>query len=186
MASRTKSQRGTGGTREPKQVKHIKDLIADERNARQHNARNVGMIEKSLNEVGAARSIVIDEDGKILAGNGTVEAAAAAGIVKVRVVETDGDTIIAVRRSNLTEEQKRRLALFDNRTAELAEWDKDVLAELREDDLLADLFSDAELARMLDEAENSYGDANKEIDPGKLTEGCTKCPRCGFEFEGNA
>lgn len=99
----------------------IADLKQDPANARKHNPRNVGMIENALNEVGAARSIVIDEDGRILAGNATVEAAAQAGIERVQVVDADGETLIAVRRSGLTEEQKRRLALFDNRAAELEE-----------------------------------------------------------------
>jgi hypothetical protein len=47
------------------------------------------------------------------------------------VVDADGETIIAVRRTGLTPEQKTKLALFDNRTAELAEWDvSEVLATL--------------------------------------------------------
>ena len=49
-----------------------------------------------------------------------VEAAAASGIDKVRIIETDGDEVIAVRRTGLTEESKVGLALADNRTAELA------------------------------------------------------------------
>jgi hypothetical protein len=68
-------------------------------------------------------SIVIDEDGVILAGNGTVEQAGQVGIEKVQVVDADGDTLIAVRRTGLTDEQKRKLAYYDNRTADLAEWD---------------------------------------------------------------
>src|SRR5207344_2987257 len=76
----------------------------------------------ALHHVGAARSIVIDEDNVILAGNGVTEAAVAAGITKVRVIEAAGDELIAVRRSNLTVEQKRALAIYDNRTGELATW----------------------------------------------------------------
>ena len=47
---------------------------------------------------GAARSIVIDEGNVVLAGNGTTDAAAEAGIAHVRVVEAAGDELIAVRR----------------------------------------------------------------------------------------
>lgn len=111
-----------------KEVNGIADLKPDERNPRKHNPRNIGMIERALNEVGAARSIVIDEENRVLAGNGVVEAAANAGIEKVRVVEADGNEIIAVRRTGLTEDQKRRLAYYDNRTAELAEWDTERIA----------------------------------------------------------
>lgn len=130
-----------------KAITHLKDLTADPTNARRHNPRNVGMIEDALHEVGAARSIVIDEGGRVLAGNATMEAAAAAGIEKVQVVDADGATLIAVRRTGLTEQQKRRLALFDNRAAELAEWDAEMLAGLlTEDALVVDgLFTDKEL-----------------------------------------
>src|SRR5687768_9857621 len=109
------------------QVGHIKDLIPDPANRRKHNPRNLGMVVDALHQVGAARSIVIDEDDVILAGNGVTEAAAEAGITRVRVIEADGQELIAVRRRGLTEAQKRALAIFDNRTAELAEWDAEQL-----------------------------------------------------------
>ena len=65
-------------------------LVPDPRNARKHNERNRALIESALREVGAARSIVVHETGRVLAGNATVEAARHAGFGKVRVVETDG------------------------------------------------------------------------------------------------
>jgi ParB-like chromosome segregation protein Spo0J len=66
------------------------------------------MIVDALREVGAARSGVIDEEGRILAGNATWEALAEAGIERVKVVEADGEEWVVVKRSGLTEEQKRR------------------------------------------------------------------------------
>ncbi|MBP8974408.1 MAG: DNA modification methylase [Anaerolineae bacterium] len=109
-------------------ISNIADLKPDSKNARKHNQRNLNMIVDALHEVGAARSIVIDENGVILAGNGVVEAAADAGIERVQVVDADGETIIAVRRTGLTDKQKTRLALLDNRTAELADWDAEAIA----------------------------------------------------------
>lgn len=136
-----------------KEIQHIADLLPDKRNARKHNPRNIGMIEKSLQEVGAARSIVIDENGNILAGNGTIEAAAQAGITRVQVVDTDGETIVAVRRTGLSKKEKKRLALYDNRTAELASWEPEVLSELRteDQDILEDMFAIEELDEILNE-----------------------------------
>ena len=132
-----------------KKIQHIGELLPDDDNAREHNARNLGMIADSLREVGAARSIVIDEDGRVLAGNATVEAAAIAGIENVVVVDGDGETIIAVRRSGLTEEQKKRLALYDNRSAELATWDVGQLAAEKEDGLdFQGLWSEVELMEL--------------------------------------
>jgi DNA modification methylase len=89
----------------------------------------MAMIQEALSSVGAGRSIVIDEAGRILAGEGTVRAARA-NQLRLRVIDTDGDTLIAVRRRNLTPAQKIELALYDNRTAELATWDADVLEQL--------------------------------------------------------
>jgi DNA modification methylase len=87
------------------------------------------MIREAITKVGTGRSIVIDEDDVVLAGNATITAATHAGLTKLRVVEADGDEVIAVRRRGLSSEQKRELAIYDNRTAELAEWDVEQLAE---------------------------------------------------------
>ncbi len=127
----------------------LASLLPDPRNARRHTDRNLATITDALREVGAARSVVVDEHGIILAGNATVTAATAAGIERVRIVDADGSELIAVRRTGLTDEQKRRLALFDNRAAELAEWDPDILAGLAEDTNLADLWAEDELATLL-------------------------------------
>jgi ParB-like chromosome segregation protein Spo0J len=139
----------------------IGDLKPDPQNVRRHTPRNVGMIEEGLREVGAARSIVIDDDDVVLAGNGVIEAAAAAGMTKVFVVDADGETIVAVRRTGLTDEQKQRLALYDNRTGDLSTWDADALAGLYEDDpaLFEGLWHPDELLRDLErmtQQQNAY------------------------------
>jgi len=143
----------------------VQDLKPDPENARKHGKRNVGMMVEALQEVGAGRSIVIDEDGVILAGNGIVQAAAEAGIERVQVVEADGKTIIAVRRRDLTPEQKRRLALYDNRTAELANWDAEVLQALHQDGALSGLWTDEELGGLLDiEPDGGPDDPGPELE----------------------
>lgn len=116
-------------------VTTLRELRPDPKNARTHTPRNIEMLADSLRAVGAGRSIVIDEEGEILAGNGLCEAAAEAGITKVQVIDADGDTIIAVRRTGLTPAQKMKLAIYDNRTAELAEWDPSMLKTLMADGL---------------------------------------------------
>jgi len=103
------------------------------------------MLQESIEKVGTGRSIVIDEDDIVLAGNATIKAATNAGLSKVTVVEAEGDEVIAVRRTGLSENQKRDLAIYDNRTAELAEWDVDQLAEDLEAGLsVSDYFSPEE------------------------------------------
>ncbi len=153
----------------------LTSLIPDPRNARRHTERNLGPITDALREIGAARSIVVDETGTILAGNATVEAATQAGIARVRIVEADGDELIAVRRSGLTPEQKRRLALLDNRAAELAEWDTALLASLSEDTDLAGLWEPDELADLLETGETpgallSDPDDVPELPPDPVTQ----------------
>jgi site-specific DNA-methyltransferase (adenine-specific) len=124
-------------------------LTPDPRNARTHSEHNIALIADALQDVGAARSTVIDEDGVVLAGNATVEAAGRAGLAHVRVVEADGSEVIAVRRSGLSDAAKARLALYDNRTAELADWDPTVLGDLATTVDLSTLWSEEDLTDLL-------------------------------------
>lgn len=90
----------------------------------------MGLLEKSLKQFGAGRSILIDKDNNIIAGNGIVEAAGQAGLEKVKIVETTGDEIVAVKRTDisLNSEQGREMALADNATAVAdLEWDEEAI-----------------------------------------------------------
>jgi DNA modification methylase len=127
----------------------IKDLKSDHKNARKRTDRSAKLIAESLQRYGAARSIVIDEDNRILAGNGTIEGAKAAGIQNIRVIETDGTEIIAVKRTGLSEDEKIGLALADNRTSDLSDWDKDMLQQLSEEHDIAPWFDADDLAEIL-------------------------------------
>jgi hypothetical protein len=157
----------------------LADLKPDPRNARKHNPRNIGMLVDALHQVGAARSIVIDETNTVLAGNGVMEAAAEAGITKLQIVEADGETVIAVRRRGLSAEQKQRLAIYDNRTAELAEWEPDVLRELQEQGAdLSAFFREDELTELL----QVIPAENKAIDEEAMEQTENECPKCGFQW----
>jgi site-specific DNA-methyltransferase (adenine-specific) len=131
----------------------IKDLKSDHKNARKRTDRSAKLIAESLQRYGAARSIVIDEDNRILAGNGTIEGAKAAGIKNIRVIETDGTEIIAVKRTGLSEDEKIGLALADNRTSDLSDWDKDMLQQLSAEHDLTPWFDADDLAEILGEVE---------------------------------
>lgn len=129
---------------------HIKDLVEDPDNRRKHTPRNVGMIADSLQAVGAGRSVTIDEDNRLIAGHGVVEAAGQVGITKLKIVDATGDEIVAVRRTNLTAEQKRQMAMYDNRTSELSEWNIDQLVEDQDAGLdLTPFFTDDELSKLI-------------------------------------
>lgn len=131
----------------------IKDLKSDHKNARKRTDRSASLIKESLERYGAARSIVIDEDNRILAGNGTIKGAKAAGIKNLRVIETDGTEIIAVKRTGLSEEEKVGLALADNRTSDLSDWDADMLKQLSEEQDITPWFDDEDLAEIIGEVE---------------------------------
>lgn len=148
--------------------KHISALRFDPVNARKHNPRNVGMIERSLHESGAGRSLLVSADGTVIAGNATLEAAAAAGFEDVLIVPTDGRQLVVVQRTDLDahDEQAIKLALYDNRTAELAEWYPERIAELSFDapQLLEGLFTDDEVTDILKQI-NLAGDTLDADDP---------------------
>ena len=163
----------------------IKDLKSDHKNARKRTDRSAELIKESLQRYGAARSIVIDEDNRILAGNGTIEGAKEAGIDRIRVIETDGDEVIAVRRTGLTEEQKIGLALADNRTSDLSEWDQEMLNRLGEQHDISLFFSQDDLDGIIEtEAEQLPPEDFDEVDDDITTE--HRCPSCGYEWSGKS
>ena len=149
-----------------KPLTHIKDLVPDPNNRRKHTPRNVGMIVEALHKVGTGRSIVIDENNEVLAGNATIEAAGEAGITDLKVVEAKGSELVAVRRTGLSEAQKRDLAIYDNRTGELADWDaKQLLEDANNNIDLSSFFYDEELQSILASAEHVDLDQFFENDP---------------------
>lgn len=113
----------------------IEDLRFDDKNFNKHTQKGMGMLEKSLQQFGAGRSILIDKDNNIIAGNGIVEAAGQVGLDKVKIIETDGTEIVAVKRTDvsLDSAQGREMALADNATAaaDLA-WDEPIIEEAAE------------------------------------------------------
>lgn len=98
---------------------NISELIPDDKNFNTHNTFGMGLMDKSLRKFGLHRSIVLDKNNKIIAGNATVETAGAIGIEDVQVIESDGKRIIAVKRTDidLDTPEGREMALADNAAA---------------------------------------------------------------------
>lgn len=114
-----------------KQIK-IKDLVPDNKNYNKGTEAGGAMIEKSLRKFGAGRSILLDKNNRIIAGNKTIENAGSIGLEDVIVVETTGDKIVAVKRNDIDLDTKkgREMALADNATAKAnIEWDTEAIAE---------------------------------------------------------
>jgi hypothetical protein len=97
----------------------IEKLTFDPANARKHSDVNLSAIAESLRQFGQRKPIVITADNVIVAGNGTVEAAFLIGMTDVDVVRVPKDW---------DSDQVKAFALADNRTAELAEWNPEVLS----------------------------------------------------------
>lgn len=135
--------------RQSKQLRSLKDLEPDPNNANKGTERGVGMLEKSLRAYGTGRSILADRNGRVIAGNKTLEQAAALGMDKIVVVQTQGDQLVVVQRTDLdleTDSRAKELAIADNRVAEIdLNWDVSVLQAL-DAAQIAPFFSERELA----------------------------------------
>ena len=138
-------------------------LTPDDANANRGTQRGTGLLENSLRDLGAGRSILLDKNGKIIAGNKTTEGAASLGMENVLIVQTDGTQLVAVQRMDLdideVDGKARDLAFRDNRIAEVnLDWDLDVLLTQQSEGLnLNSCFNDLELQEMYAENANSTG-----------------------------
>lgn len=150
----------------------IRSVQPDPENARKHSKRNLEAIAGSLRSFGQRRPLVV-WDGFVIAGNGTLEAAKSLGWEKVDITRVPPDW---------THEQARAYALADNRTAELAEWDSEILAnQLVELDAVGYDIGDWGFQSLTPPTESSGQDSTHEIDVESWDFAHT-CPKCGFEF----
>lgn len=108
----------------------MSELKFDPKNYRIHGDKNKRLIQKSLVDCGAGRSILIDKEDCIIAGNGVYEQAQELGL-KVRIVESDGTELIAIKRTDLKTEDARRkaLALADNYTNDTSVFDMEAVMD---------------------------------------------------------
>lgn len=144
------------------------DLVPYSGNARTHSDKQIAQIAASIRKFGFTNPVLIDEDGSIVAGHGRVAAAKQLGIAEV-------PTIVL---GHLTPAERRAYVIADNRLAELAGWDREILKiefqALAELDLDFDLeitgFETAELDLLLDDSAGEDAadpaDETPEPEPG--------------------
>ena len=147
----------------------LSDLTPDRRNANRGTQRGLKALDHSLRQYGAGRSILIDKNGNIIAGNKTVERAADIGLDDVIIVQTDGHQLVAVQRTDLdleTDKAARELAYADNRVGQLdLDWEPDELKLDLDAGLdLSQFFTDKELADLGVEMEQPKEDPGAQID----------------------
>ena len=134
----------------------VEILQFDPANANRHTEVGLSAVQLSVARLGAGRSIVADSANTVVAGEATLKAAQQLGM-PTRIVETDGTELIVVRRTDLKpgDPRRRALAIADNQTAKLSDFDETTLVEqLRslgdcQDLLTATGFSDQELMNLM-------------------------------------
>jgi ParB-like chromosome segregation protein Spo0J len=145
-----------------------------EKNPRR-NDKAVQAVADSIREFGFRQPIVVDAAGVIVVGHTRYKAALKLGLKTVPVHVA----------ADLTPQQARAYRLADNRSAENAEWDIDLLpielGELRDGgaDLKLLGFTDKELAEYLREFDTDLDDGDADADADTET---IRCPKCGHEF----
>ena len=136
----------------------MNEIKFDKRNYRKHDKKNKSLIKKSLEKFGAGRSIVVDAEGEIIGGNGVYEQAQKLGL-KTKIVETDGNELVVVKRIDLkTDDEKRKaLAVMDNSTSDTSEFDLELLTA----DFTVDELKDfgIELPEEKEEEKNESGES---------------------------
>ena len=178
-------------------IKTLGDLIDDDLNANKGTERGRTMIENSLETYGAGRSVLVDKNGKLIAGNKTAKAAKSRGMNDVIVVKTDGKQIVVVQRTDLdldTDPKARELAVMDNRSNEVSlSWDAENLKAMQEQgaDLSLAFFPNELEMLTASETAESLSVPNSEP-PSEFPvfdesiETKHKCPKCQYEWSGKS
>jgi DNA modification methylase len=144
----------------------IAHLKPHQGNARTHSRKQIRQIAESIRRFGFTNPVLIDDAGGIIAGHGRVEAAKLLGFAEVPTI----------RVTQLTDAEKRAYIIADNRLAENAGWDRDLLAleldYIRALDVDFDLtitgLDTPQIDMLMDGVEaNSAADAIPERDPSR-------------------
>lgn len=118
------------------EVADIDDLIQDDRNFNKGTEEGARLIERSFTEHGAGRSVFIDRDNRLVGGNKAQKGFKAAGKKKVIIVDSDADTLVAVRRKDVSLDtaEGRQMAYLDNLTTQVnLSWDQTELEAVQAD-----------------------------------------------------
>lgn len=145
-----------------KEITKISDLIPDANNYNKGTEFGSGLIAKSIQKNGLGRSLLLDKNGKVIAGNKTLEGTVAAGFndEDIIVVKTDGTKLVVVQRTDLDLDTRKgkEMALADNATAKSnLSWDYEMLgADFQTDELQAwGVFADEVEVEENDEVDKS-------------------------------
>ena len=165
----------------------LTDFQPDPHNANKGTQRGRGMLEHSLQHLGAGRSVLADRNNVLIAGNKTLTTAVEAGFEDAIVVETDGTQLVIVKRTDLdlaTDAKAKELAIADNRTSEVSlDWETSVLLELQDEGVdLSQFWLEDELTDLLGQENELTEEDDEQGFGGNRNEVQCVCPNCGHEF----
>jgi DNA modification methylase len=162
-----------GGSERKIELRQLSRLTPYKNNARTHSKKQIRQIANSIKQFGFTNPVLIDDAGEIIAGHGRVEAAKLIGLTAVPTITL----------SHLSETEKRAYILADNRLAEKAGWDREILAiELQglielDFDVEITGFSTADIDITLDDAAEATGKPpGPEDDLPDLPTAAVSCP----------
>ena len=175
---------GLGGEPLPHQIKFVPnypltEISPDPRNARVHSPDQIARLAVSIRQFGFVNPVIIRPDGRLLAGHGRTYAALQVGL----------RTVPAIMVPHFSDDEARAYILADNRLAELAEWNEDLLLseleavrEVSPELSEAAGFTDDEIAALAAVEEALPDDKEGNGD----STGPRSCPKCGFELDSDS
>lgn len=150
--------------------KKVSELKGNPNNPRK-NDDAVGTVAKSIEKYGFRNPLIIDKNNVVWCGNTRLKASKKLGLKEVPCIIIE----------DLTEQQMTELALLDNKTNEIAEWDADILKQILPDGVMEDF---AELDWGITEPLNFEDD--EELEASEVQKKLCKCPVCGHINEEKA
>lgn len=186
----------------------LSDMIPDGYNANSGTIMGRKLLNESFAEFGAGRSVLLDKNNNIIAGNKSTAAAMENGITDAVVVDTDGDTLVVVKRTDLDINTKkgREMAIADNAISKAnVMWDKVVMGAIQEkwgcdvvewgcpevnfenDETYKPVLrpDTAKVVTTTADIERAAQKIDKQIEDKKLFKNLMDvcCPECGYKFQ---
>lgn len=168
----------------------IDEIEPDPDNLNVGTSRGFSMIEESLERHGAGRSIVTDRNLRAIGGNKTRDAWESTGNEKILIVDSPGDYLVVVRRTDLDAsedpEPVTELAIYDNLTTETdLHWSAERLRELKRAGTFERLLNTPELRAAMEGARRQIPKPvtiDRDEDPDDYNR---RCPQCGYRWNSN-
>ena len=151
----------------------MSEIYFDDDNANMGTEKGDRVLEKSLRKLGFGRSVLLDKDNRVIAGNHVLQKSTELGLnQKIVTVDVDGDTIVAVRRTDMSIDSKegRQMAIADNHTSVIGiDLSQEVM--MRQSDEYDFSLEEFEIYPIDEQVD--FSEKNKEIDTDEFSNKCS-------------